>query len=117
MTINTRVPRTLSESDKVRLEKIAPLFDIQFNRTDDGSYSLSVDEQSPVRLPTKFAHLRLLTELCSKTVSWIYFHQEESCADSFLNQTDERLKRLSVLYRKKKASDDTGLESDALMAA
>lgn len=113
MNMPARMPRTLSDSDKARLEKLAPLFDIQFKKIDGTSYSLKVDGGKEHTLSARFAHFRLLSELCSKTVGWIYFHKDETCDVSFLSETDERFKRLSSLYRKRKASGEAGLELDA----
>lgn len=108
--------RTLSATDKARLEKVAPLFDIQFEAGPEVS-RLVLDSEEVIEVPSEFGHFRLLAELCSRTVRWIYFNASQSCIDSFLGHTDERLRRFSVLYQRKKASADAGEEDDFSMAA
>ena len=115
MTARTKL-RTLSALDKARLEKVAPLFDIHFEQQDDHCV-LVIDDQEIIEVPSEYGHIRLLTELCSRTVNWIYFNAGQSCIESFLGHTDERLKRLSVLYHRKKASADAGEEEDLAIAA
>ena len=92
---------TLSSDNRARLERFAPLFDIDFVQTLEGSYRLKlrVGEGSyVVKLSNEVAHLRLLTEICSRALNWIHFHFSESCRDSLLNLSNARIMRVAELY-------------------
>ena len=94
---------TLSDRDKQRLEQFAPLFDIQFRREVDGHYLLVVRDNDSVRenqLSAGAAYIRLLAELCEKTLRWVYFHPGAQCNDSLLSLTDAKLERVAELYRR-----------------
>lgn len=98
----TSLAQQLTGGDKSRLEAYAPLFDIEFAHMADGRCRLRL--QSPGRpdeeldLPETRAYLRLLAELCSRTVRWIYFHPGESALQSFMGQTDAKIRRVATLY-------------------
>lgn len=98
----------LTAEDKIRLQNLAPLFDIHFRRLDEQTYVLRTTAGAralEVELPASLAYRRLLSELCEKTVPWIHFHLEESCRDSLLGRSDGNLARVAVLYaRDRKAA-------------
>lgn len=90
--------------EKARLEKIAPLFDISFSKKENGlesSYVLVVKEGRETRsaaLRGESAHVRLLAELCEKTLHWVYFSEKEHCAITLLALSDAKLHRIGQLY-------------------
>lgn len=92
----------LTPVDKARLESFAPLFGIEFCKSEGGRACLRFmsfrDEPEEHVLPEDRAYVRLLAELCSRSVRWIYFHPGESAHVSFLGLTDARIKRVSELY-------------------
>jgi hypothetical protein len=96
-------PFTLTSADEVQLQKLAPLFGIDFRRVDEQTYSLHINDgeggrAAPTMLPAAVAHRRLLTEICGKASKWIYFYLGESCRDTLMGQSDARLKRVAELY-------------------
>lgn len=101
----------LSDADKLRLERFAPLFDIKIMRLDENSYRLrSLNSLAPLEatLPANVMHTRLLMEICSRAVNWIYFHFGKSCKDSLLELSDAQIQRVVGLYaldRDKKLCD------------
>lgn len=95
------LPFFLSIDDKARLQKLAPLFHIDFSMLDDETYLLHHAHGGPgeeVRLPTAMAHRRLLAEVCAKAAKWVHFHLAESCRDSLLGRSDANLRRVAELY-------------------
>ena len=94
-------PLLLSDEDKLRLEKLAPLFDIQVRHIGGCRYRLdSVNDLAPLDeiLPAEVMHTRLLVEICSRAVHWIYFHVGKSCKHSLLELSDARIHRVAELY-------------------
>ncbi len=97
----------LSAEDRVRLEVIASWFAIEFWQQKDGGYVLRSSisgSDLEVVLPQETAHKRLLAEVCSRAADWIYFHCDESCRDSLLNNSDARLVRVARLFLRKRNS-------------
>ena len=106
-----KIPLLLTTADKARLEKFAPLFDIEFHETSDGHYRLRIHSDTVAyeqTLPATVAHVRLLMEICERAVHWVHFHFAQSCRDSLLGLTDERIHRVAELY---------SLNRDARLAA
>lgn len=103
---------TLTSEDKIRLQNLAPLFDIDFRKIDEQTCALRTTAGAnalEVELPASIAYRRLLSEICEKTVPWIPFHLKESCRDSLLGRSDANLARVAVLYaRGRDASCDSG---------
>ena len=97
------VPRyVLTDQDKLRLEELAPLFDISFKQTSPATFELQVIKAGVLctyEVKTACAHIRLLSELCELTSRWIYFHPEEHCAQTLFSQARQRLPRLVQLYK------------------
>ena len=92
---------TLTEDDRLRLEKMAPAFDIEISQMADGSYRLhSSNEHVPLNaiLDAEIVHARVLAEICSRAVHWIHFHLGKSCKDSLLELSDARIARIAELY-------------------
>lgn len=102
-----------------RLVAVAAHFDIRVVRQDEHFTELSILDNGVGRsctVPTSRAHLRILTELCEKTVRWVYFHDGMHCAHSLLSLPDSRLMRLAELYKERGgrfpfAQDDPADES------
>lgn len=97
----------LSIEDKVRLQKFAPLFDIEFSHLDERTCLIRSSGGVPLlekKLPCDIAYTRLLMEICERAIHWVHFHVGESCHDTFLGQSDARIERVAVLY---------GLDRDA----
>jgi hypothetical protein len=91
----------LSDADKLRLERFAPLFDIEIKRLDEDIYGLkSVSSFAPLdtTLYADVVHTRLLVEICSRAVNWIFFHFGKSCKESLLELSDARIQRVAELY-------------------
>lgn len=98
----------LTSLDKARLEMFAPLFDIEFIPKDDNTVQLRLRSPSDGSVSEHVvsadrAHVRLLAELCSRTVRWVYYHPGESVLCSFLGQTDAKITRISELYARWKS--------------
>ena len=93
---------SLTPNDAAHLERIAPMFDIQFHEAGDGTYLLNALDGSgghEVILPAKVAHLRLLAEICARAAKWVHFQVGVSCYDSLLrDQSEARLSRVAELY-------------------
>lgn len=92
---------SLSTEDKARLQKFAPLFDIEFCHLDETTWLLRSSDgviSFEKTLPCEIAHIRLLMEICERAVHWVYFHMGESCRDTFLGQSDVRIERVAALY-------------------
>lgn len=95
----------LTRIDKARLELFAPMFDIEFMPEENGSVMLRLRSPQDGALTehcisAERAHARLLAELCSRTVRWVYYHPGESVICSFLGQTDAKIGRIGELYRR-----------------
>jgi len=93
----------LTGPDKARLEMFAPMFDIEFVPKDENSVLLRLrcpcdGAVTEHLVSNERAHVRLLAELCSRTVRWVYYHPGESVLCSFLGQTDAKIARISELY-------------------
>lgn len=92
----------LARDDAARLEKIAPMFDIQFHQVDGETYrlgTLDVNDGHEVILPALVAHRRLLAEICARAAPWVHFRLGVSCRDSLLrDQSEARLARVAELY-------------------
>ena len=96
-----RTSFSLSPADEARLEKFAPLFDIDFQKVDAHTYALQAcggEQGSDVLLPVAIAHRRLLAEISERAVKWVHFHLGQSCRSSLLGQGDARLSRVAELY-------------------
>jgi hypothetical protein len=92
---------TLTADDRLRLEKMAPAFDIEISQLADGIYRLhSANAQIPLdaALRAEFVHTRVLAEICSRAVHWVHFHFDKSCKDSLLELSDARIERIAALY-------------------
>lgn len=110
----------LSPSDVERLYRIAPWFDVHAQALDGGFVQIRVDEGPLSRVATvtaKQAVWRVLTEVCEKTLRWVYFHEGEHCAQSLLRHTDARLQRIAELYRQKGAGFDVSADVETEEAA
>jgi hypothetical protein len=92
---------TLTESERLRLERIALAFDIEISKVADGHYQLrSCNEHAPLdaTLRAEIVHIRLLAEICSRAVHWIHFHFGKSCKDSLLELSNAKINRIAELY-------------------
>lgn len=101
---------TLTADDGVRLQRIAPLFDIDFSKLDDENYVLRTtagEVALEVELPSAMAYRRLLAEICSKAAKWVHFHPEVPCRDSLLGRSDANIGRLAELYARDRESSRT----------
>ena len=96
-------PFFLTEFEKRRLLKLAPLFDIQVEALEESQLRVyGGPNKARTRyedLPADLAYCRLVMELASKSARWIYFHSKEHCKDTLLNVSDARLTRIAELYR------------------
>jgi hypothetical protein len=93
----------LTLSEQARLEQFAPLFDIGFKRVSPTHYQISVITSDGVvesLLSEKQAHVRLLAELCSKTVRWVHYSRTETVHTTFFSLADSKLLRMAQLYSK-----------------
>lgn len=106
LTLNFTPPAryVLSRYEIERIFRIAPLFDVFAEPCQDGQILIRVQDGKTwrsVRVSPEIANVRVLTEVCEKTVRWVHFHEGEHCARSLLALTDARLERLSHLYQEK----------------
>lgn len=107
---------SLTSDDETRLQKIAPLFNIEFRQIDEETYVLSTNDGEHSRefsLPVAKAHRRLFMEISSRAARWVHFHLGASCRDSLLGQSDARLERIAALYALDRSSwpSDVGQDS------
>ena len=96
-----RTSFSLSIADAARLEKFAPLFDIDFRQIDESTFALKAsggEQGCDVLIPAAIAHRRLLAEISERAVRWVHFHLGQSCRSSLLGQGDARLSRVAELY-------------------
>lgn len=92
---------SLTKAEKDRLQHLAPIFGLNFMEDSDDLFvirDLRTGNHIARMLPSEVAYRRLLTEICSRSAKWIYFHFEESCRDTLLQQSDARLGRIAELY-------------------
>ena len=91
----------LFDLDKARLVEHAEWFGMVLRHEDGDAYTLSFSDGTTVReikLEAECAHLRLLAELCEKTLPWIVYVVGADCADVYLGHSDRRIRRLAELY-------------------
>lgn len=93
----------VSESDKARLIRLAPLFNTDIQPLPNKKLRITTgfhqNQTAYVELPENLGFYRLILELSSKMSRWVYFHQGEHCSKTLLGQTDEKIKRVSELYK------------------
>lgn len=92
---------TLSDDEKLRLEKMARAFEIEISQMADGRYRLrSCNEHAllDAALNAEVVHVRVLAEICSRAVHWVHFHFGKSCKDSLLELSNARIARIAELY-------------------
>lgn len=97
---------SLTQADYLRLVRIADLFDVHYKEARPGTYEFNILEKDGWRrfeLGADTAPVRLLTELGSKTVRWVYFHPGEHCGKTLLSLTDKKLERIGELYQRWKS--------------
>ena len=95
-------PVLLSDLDKARLEKHAPFFGIALRKVSEHAHVLSFQEGPTVRevtLASQLVHIRLLAELCERTVPWICFSVGNCCSMTYFNHCDAHIKHFAQLYR------------------
>ena len=93
---------TLSNADRLRLELIAPWFNIGYRAISEDCAEILPDPTDPTQaivVSMAIAHKRLMAEVCSRAGPWVYFHFGMSCRDSLMGLTDARLRRIGDLYR------------------
>lgn len=93
---------TLSDADRLRLEIVAPWFNIGYRAISEDRAEILPDPDEPAQavvVSVGIAHKRLMAEVCSRAGPWVYFHFGMSCRDSLMGLTDARLRRVGDLYR------------------
>lgn len=88
----------LSEHDCNRLMVVATMFGFHVSRSGAGMQI----ERARSRLSLRYAEwstgmVRLVTEMCSLSMRWIRYNDDESCAETLLRHTDEQLCRIAEL--------------------
>ncbi len=99
----------LSNLDKARLEQHAPWFGLSLRYEKDGTCMLNCPRGATVQvvgLDAESVHLRLLAELCERTLPWICYAVGDNCADVYLGHSDLRIRRLAELYDQRTESAD-----------
>jgi hypothetical protein len=87
--------------------RAAELFDIYLTRPAPDLVHFKVYDKGGWRefdLPASIAMIRLATELCSKTLRWVYYRPDRCCVDTFLALSDRKIRRLGELYQRWKAA-------------
>jgi hypothetical protein len=77
---------------------------MSLRQTQNNSYTLRFPDGTSVReleLDSECAHLRLLAELCERTVPWVFYSLGGSCSDVYLGHSDGRIRRLAELYNQR----------------
>lgn len=93
----------LSLEECARLERFAPLFDIEVTPVSLTHIQIRVLTSTgtcDTLVPLELVHLRLLSEICSKTVRWVHYRQSEEVRVTFFTLPEERLQRIAQLYAK-----------------
>ncbi|MNR71596.1 hypothetical protein D3C71_22270 [compost metagenome] len=117
--IPNRAAPELNESDRKRLEAFAPLFDVVVDAMpEQDNIKLRVLDRGGWResqVRRERLHTRLLAELCSKTVRWVYFPLGEPCHKALLGLADSRIERIAQLYNQQRKTllqlDDQTLQA------
>lgn len=126
MTANTySVLDHLQPADRERLEAYAPLFDVVVSPLPENQVQLRVLDRGGWRehvIGAESLHVRLLSELCSKTLRWIYYPVGTPCYEALLGLAEARIRRISELYQRQKAtllglSPETEDEGSEMLAA
>lgn len=92
----------LTDEEKVRLEDIAPWFNISLRTLSKECAEILLDTRNGTQtivVNMDIAHRRLMTEVCSRAVPWVHFHFGKSCRASLFELSDARLRRIGDLYR------------------
>jgi hypothetical protein len=112
---NLRTPegnlRPFSEEEKQKLERIAPWFDVSLRAMPDGQFMLQVLDPAGARetiVSPRFLHTRMVCELCEKTIRWVFYNKEKSCAKTLLEIPEPKLQRYAELYRQWKSKGYPG---------
>lgn len=95
----------LNSEDRERLEQFAPLFDVHVHPSNEDEVILQVLDRGGWRESTilkERLHIRLLTELCSKTIRWVFYPIGKPCSDALLGLEDLRINRIAELYSQQK---------------
>lgn len=123
MNVSTnRAVDQLSAEERARLETLASLFDVVVDKPTAGTVKLRVLDHGGWReseIKVERLHTRLLAEICSKTLRWVYFPLGSPAHRALLDLADKRLERISVLYHQQKnvLLNLTGDESSNSLAA
>lgn len=105
-TVPKRAVEQLSEAERTRLEVLATLFDVVVDEPSAGTVKLRVLDQGGWReseIKVERLHTRLLAEICSKTLRWVYFPLGQPAHRALFSLADKRLERISVLYHQQKS--------------
>lgn len=107
--MTAQVANPFSAAQVERLCRLAPLFDISLTFASPEQATLVITDpatQVPeiLTLSPESALRRAMSEICSRTVRWVFYHGGEPASRVFFDHTDARLIRISELYRRWKAS-------------
>lgn len=93
----------LTDDEISRLKQWACLFDIVIEEIRAEKWRFRVlyrEGWITFDVPANVAPIRLSSEICSKTIRWIYYQPGKFAAKIFLAQPDQKIERLGVLYAK-----------------
>lgn len=98
----------LTPEEENRLCQLAPHFDVSIGPLDSPMVRVSVlnlsnGQQECYELPREVAIRRALSEVCSRTVRWVYFNSKTPAWKSFFGYPDARLLRIAELYSRWKS--------------
>jgi hypothetical protein len=82
-----------------RLRKISRWFDINLEFKNGIGYLSNSSGGPPLSLSPDASHVRLLAEVCERTLRWISYSRLESCDVTLLRLSDKQLKRVALLRR------------------
>ena len=97
----------LTAAELSRLTKASALFDIDFHEQESGNYLFKILDETGERVfevSPGLAESRLIAELCSKTIRWVYYRPSEHCLVTLLDLTDKKINRIAQLYQKWKSN-------------
>lgn len=97
----------LSDAEITRLQRWAPLFDIFIEEVREDKWRFRVlyrEGWSSFEVPALVGPTRLVSEICSKTIRWVYYQPCKSASQVFLSLSDQKIERFGELYVRWKES-------------
>jgi hypothetical protein len=103
----------LTKQQEERLRRIAPWVDLGLDYREGNWHLTRSKRRRPIVLGPEAGHVRLLAEICERSLRWIGFHLDERCDFTLLRLSDAQLHRVAELRRLYLAlREDMGCDDD-----